>query len=168
MQIKSTDKIVNIGERFAYIDDASKKAIQQAAVAQYGDPWDKSIGDVITCLEGDFSCIGMDVNRPEEITAAQYGWVERFKDFKTELENVLTKLEVPGTPESKQAEKVCISYSFREAVLIFCRRYFELHNFADVLELQIGDYILAKKDVYNTAIFERKVAEIHERKMTKK
>ena len=113
--------------------------------------WDLKIGEFFRLCDGDFSCV-VDKENP---LLWQVLWSERFPKFVEEFANVVQRLTLEPTPEQKAAAVGCLPMEWQEGILVFARSYFGLHSFAAVEELTLGDYILAKKHDYNTALTER-------------
>lgn len=122
--------------------------------------WDLKIGEFFRLCDGDFAFM-MDKKNP---LLWQVLWAERFPQFVEEFANVVARLTLEPTPEQKAAAADCLPMEWQEGILIFSRSYFGLHSFAAVEELTIGDYILAKKHDYNTALAERNM---HKQQMQK-
>jgi hypothetical protein len=57
---------------------------------------------------------------------------------------------------------------WQEGMLVFVRAYFGLKSFGEAENVTIGDYLLAKKDEYNSTIFQRNMAKIQTQKIHKK
>lgn len=122
--------------------------------------WDLKIGEFFRLCDGDFSGI-MDKENP---LLWQVLWAERFPKFVEEFANVVQRLTLEPTQEQKAAASGCLPMEWQEGILIFARSYFGLHSFAAAEELTLGDYILAKKHDYNTALTDRNM---HKQQMQK-
>ena len=79
------------------------------------------------------------------MTALQYVWCLRFSEFVTQLTELLEKLVVPDTAESKQAQSGLVHLTFEESVYTFCQEYFHLQSFnaADTLTKENAEKWLA-------------------------
>ena len=53
------------------------------------------------------------------------------------------------------AASVCYPVEFGESLLLFSREYFQLHSFKEASNINLADLLIAKKDAYNKAAFER-------------
>lgn len=168
MQVTEKTKLSEMGAFLPYIEQSSIKELKNAAEGLYGSPWGLTLGEFFTCSEGDYSRIGIDFAHPEEITLIQYYWMMSFKEMCEALNSALTKMSVAPTPDAREASSACRKMTFRESVNVFCREYFGLTSFRAVDDLTLDDLLLAKKDAYNKAIFEKGMAEIQKRKMKKK
>lgn len=125
--------------------------------------WDLKIGVFFRLCDGDFSDV-MDKENPK---LWQVLWAERFPKFIEEFIDVTKRLTLEPTQEQKAAAAGCLPTEWQEGILIFARSYFGLHSFAAVEELTLGDYILAKKHDYNTALAERNMHKQQMQKMKK-
>lgn len=147
-----------------FVTDESRKMLMERA-AQIRDPYTLTLAEFFACADGDFGCIIKDVTNPSTGEAL---WLDVFKVFMTDLGNILKKLVIPQTPEQKQASANCLPVEWQEGMLVFVRAYFGLKSFTEAENVTIGDYLLAKKDEYNTTIFQRNLAKIQTQKLHKK
>lgn len=147
-----------------FVTDESRKVLMERA-AQIRDPYTLTLAEFFACADGDFECVIKDVANPSTGEAL---WLDVFKVFMTDLGNILKKLVIPQTPEQKQASANCLPVEWQEGMLVFVRAYFGLKSFTEAENVTIGDYLLAKKDEYNTTIFQRNLAKIQTQKIHKK
>lgn len=134
-----------------------------AAAEKVHPMWELKIGVFFRLCDGDFSDV-MDKEKPK---LWQVLWAERFPKFIEEFLDVTKRLTLEPTPEQKAAAASCLPMEWQEGILIFARSYFGLHSFAAVEELTLGDYILAKKHDYNTALADRNMHKQQMQKMKK-
>lgn len=81
--------------------------------------------------------------------------LQKFVDlFTKSLEN----LTVQPTPQEQKASNGCLKVTFAEGMLTFVHAYFGLHSFREAEQITLGDLLLAKKDAYNEAVFNRNLA----------
>lgn len=163
MLITEKTKISEIAPFIPYFEQSSIEELKRAAEGKYGSPWALTLGEFFTISEGDYSCIGVDFAHPDQITAIQYYWMKSFKDMANSLKAAIDRLTVPQTPNAKIASAGCRKMSFQESVKVFCREYFGLSSFKAVDDLTLDDFLLARKDSYNRAMFDKTMAEIRER-----
>lgn len=147
-----------------FVTDESRKALMQEA-AKIRDPYTLTLAEFFACCEGDFGCVVKDTKNP---TTGEGLWLETFRDFLNDFGKILERLVIPQTPEQKQASVNCLPVEWQEGMLVFVRSYFGLKSFSEAENVTIGDYILAKKDEYNTVIFQRNMAKIQTQKIHKK
>lgn len=164
MEININAKYSRYADILPFVTDESRKELI-AKVIEKRNPYTLTLADFFACVKGDFSCVVTDVDQP---TTADVLWVENFVTFIEEFAAVLKRLSIPQTAEQKQAQKNCLPVDWQEGMLVFARKYFGLHNFADAEKITIGDFLIAKKDDYNTAIFERNLHKIQTQKLKQK
>lgn len=158
---KPYDKYVDV---LPFLTDESRQKL--LAKAEERKPmYEMTLAEFFACCAGDFSCVIADEKHP---TTGELLWIERFKVFLEEIAKVLNALVMPLTPEQKKAAEACLPVEWQEGMLVFVRKYFGLRSFAEAERVTIADYLLAKKDEYNTAIFERTYREIEKQKMRRK
>lgn len=133
-----------------------------AAAEKVRPMWELKIGELFRLCEGDFSSI---IEKTPLLW--QILWVERFPKFFEEFVRVVQRLTLEPTPEQKAAATGSLPMEWQEGILIFARSYFGLHSFAAAEELTLGDYILAKKHDYNTALAERNMHKQQMQRMRK-
>lgn len=164
MRIKLKESAENIIYQWQYIGTEQRKQLYERAQdflrLHYGE---LNIGDFFDCLRCDFSVIGV-CSTWNNATQAQYIWAMGFADYMDDFGKMLQRLTPPATAEQKQAQGVCMRVGFEESVLVFCREYFGLKSFKEVETLTLNEYLIAKKDAYNKAVFERKLNEIYKLK----
>lgn len=161
MEINLSAKYGIYADILPFVTDESRKELLKK-VAEIRDPYTLTLAEFIACCAGDFSCVVQDAEHP---TTGEVLWCENFVAFVEELGKVFQRLVVPQTPEQKQAAKGCLSVEWQEGMLIFVRKYFGLHNFTQAEQITIGDFLIAKKDDYNTTIFNRNLHKIQTQKM---
>lgn len=167
MKISEKTRLAEIAEVMQFFTEDSVKTLKEQAEDLFGKCWNLTFADFFACAEKDFSCIGADVNHPEEMTALQYYWIERFKDFAEEFTNAVEQLSTPSTNEAKMAAKSCLPMTFQEGVIVSCREYFGLHSFDEVYGIKVSDFVIMRKDLYNKAVFEQAIQRINESKYKK-
>lgn len=148
--------------RFA-TDDSRK--VLRAKADELQPVYQLTLAQFFACSAGDFSCVVKDKDNP---TVGEVFWVEHFGDFLQDFAKVLERLSIKQTPEQKQASAGCLPVEWQEGMLVFVRRYFGLSSFADAERVTIADYLLAKKDEYNSIIFDRNLADIQKHKIKSK
>lgn len=147
-----------------FVTDASRKELMEQA-AKIRDPYTLTLSEFFSCCEGDFGCVISDI---ENLTTGDGLWLECFSDFLSNFEKILKRLLIPQTPEQKQASANCLPVEWKEGMLVFVRSYFGLKSFSEAENITLGDYLLAKKDDYNTRLFQSNLAKIQTQKIRKK
>ena len=128
-----------------FIDDEQDKRLKEKAEEIYGNCYNLTLDEFWGVVNGNYELLG-DTTNP---TVLQVYWIKRFEEFTGELEQLHKRIVIEPTPEQKQAGAGCIKFRPMEAMLLFCRTYFGLHNFGDAGKITIGEYVLAAKDDYN-------------------
>lgn len=146
--------------------DESRERVKAAVLQQYGRFEDIRLVDFIAFANGDFTPYGIDTNKPEEMTVAQYVWLSEFRKFVDLFNKINSGLSLPDTADTRKAKTGQKPMSFAEYLLVFCRDYFGFHTFDEAAEkLTVSDYLTAAKDRYNDAIFKRNMARIEQEKL---
>lgn len=138
--------------------------IKQAACKRYGDPWEMTIGEFVAVCGGDLARLG-DMRDP---TVLQVYWVHAFKDFGATLEKTLKRLQVPMDAQEQQAAESMQKMGMAEGMLVFARNYFGLHSFAEAEGVKMIDYVIAKRDTYNQAIYSKRLADLRAKNYKKR
>lgn len=170
MRVTDKTKYLDFAPFVDLVDESSEAELKKAAEARYGDMWTITIDQFGEYAAGDFSRIGVNtdtdfsfwqkvgivlhVYKPG-MTVLQYYYILRFGDFVGELVKTLDALKVPQDAREKKASERCRQMTFQESILVFVRNYFGLHSFADAGQLTLADFLIAKKDTYNKAVFEK-------------
>lgn len=164
-KIKFNKKAATLIHRWEYIDERQRRELYERAQAHIGKHYGElTIGEFFGCLKGDFSVVGAG-ERWQDVTQGQYIWAMGFADFLDGLSSTLSRLTSPMTPEQKAAQAACMRVGFEESVLVFVQQFFCLHSFREAERLTINEYLIAKKDRYNAAVFEKKLSEIQRLKL---
>ena len=147
-----------------FVTDDSRKVLMEQA-AKIRDPYTLTLAEFFACCDGDFGCVMKDT---KNMTTGEGLWLEYFCNFVTDFGKILERLVIQQTQEQKQASANCLPVEWQEGMLVFVRSYFGLKSFAEAENVTIGDYILAKKDEHNNAIFQRNMAKIQTQKIHRK
>lgn len=137
------------------LEDRAK--ITKAAIAdKFGDNgfYMLDIGTFLACVHGDFD--GLFSNGG--LSVFDIYRIKAFPDWLKEFTEALERLTLKPTAKQLQSQQGCEKVTFDESVFIFCRQYFGLHSFDDVLRLTVSDYLMAKKDDFNRQLIERNTA----------
>lgn len=164
MNIDFSKPYGNYVDVLPFVTNESRKALM-AEAAKIRDPYTLTLAEFFACCEGDFVCVMKDTENP---TTGEGLWLEIFRNFLNDFGKILERLVIPQTPEQKQASANCLPVEWQEGILVFVRAYFGLKSFAEAENVTIGDYLLAKKDEYNSTIFQRNIAKIQTQKIHKK
>lgn len=138
-----------------YILNSSREELTAASIEEMGDYYDIKIGDFIQLMH----LTEADIEQRFDTVFAVY-WLRGFKDFLEDFVKTVNNLTVKQTAKEAAASDVCYDVDFDEGMLVFTRSYFGLHSFKEAEEITIGEFIMAKKDAYNSTMFERKLSDI--------
>lgn len=113
-----------------------------------------TIGDLLRCMDGDFSPL----MKHDGTTVFDVYCIKDFSVFCDQFVKMVDSLTLKPTADDSKNARGTKKLTFAESLLIFCRRYFGLHSFADVERLTLADYVIAKKDDYNEQVINRNIA----------
>lgn len=143
-----------------HLTEASKKTLNARAVEQVLPMWQMTLGQLIAFNGGDFSSV---ISDEKKMTLAEFVWLSQYPNWIEEFSKVVGALNCPTTAEQRQAANACLPVEWKEGMLIFARRYFGLKSFDEAEGVKVCDFVLAKKDEYNAAMFERAMSEQRKR-----
>lgn len=147
--------------RWEYIKEEKRKVLTEKAQQHLGKHYGElRAGEFFACMRGDFSVVVDTTTSWAKVTQAQYIWCMGFAEYLTQFGDMLARLVPPMTAEQKAAAQSCLRVSFEESVLVFCQQFFGLHNLREAEYITINEYLIAKRDRYNAAIFEKKLGDI--------
>lgn len=138
-----------------------KREAERAYVSMY----ELTFVQFLKACNGDFVTILGDMRKP---TVLQVYWRKRFEDFKKEFGEMLKNTNVPPTADQQRASEGLPKPTFAENILVFVRQYFGLHSFQEAEQITLGNILIARRDAYNTAMFDRKLERIQIEKMNRK
>lgn len=168
MKIDPTRRYIEYLLLLENMDEESSKRLHDDAISVYGDPWSLALKDFFALSNNDLSYIGLDAAHAFNANVRQFMWKKAFDECAKMVAAIVKKYQVPMTNEAKQASEQCEKMNFIESTLIFVRNYFGLHSFAEAENVSLSDYIVAKKDHFNNAMFKYALGNIQRQKMTKK
>lgn len=168
MTIDPRDKYINHLILLANMDEESRKRLEADAELHYGSPWGLTLRDFFALSEGDLTYIGLAKEEQTQGSVRQYMWMQLFQELVTQVVEILKRLQVPQSDEAKRASEYCLKSSSKESSIVFARKYFGLKSFSEAEEVTISDFIVAKKDDFNAAMFQHVMHEIQRNKFKKK
>ena len=140
-------------EEEEFIDEDTEKSIIEASKEVYGDYYELTIENLIDYTrEGTDS---YDELMDPKITVFRVYWFKGLAEFLKTYLNLLKNFVVKETPKESMASKACYTVEFGESLLVFAREYFGLHSFKEAANITLSDLLIAKKDAYNKAVFEK-------------
>lgn len=101
---------------------------------------------------GDLSAI---VDAGKELTAFEYLTLEGLPEFVERYTTQLLAFVVPMSAEEKRAANACPKVGVIEGLLMFARDWFHLNYYRDAEQVTLAELLLAKKEAYSRAMFQR-------------
>lgn len=157
-EITEKTKYKDFVETEPFIDQETKESIIKASQNKYGDYYDLEIGDFLDFIDPNTERYKV-LDNPD-ISVFQVYWFIGFREFIDSFMKLIKNFTIKETPEELAASKNCYPTEFAESMLIFSRSYFGLHSFKEATHITLGDFILAKKDAYNSAVFQKTYSNI--------
>jgi hypothetical protein len=148
-----------------YVSEKSIQALYAGAEKQFGGMYDLEFGSFWECSNGNFEGVLGDMQEP---TVLQVYWMKRFEKFVEEFAEQLKGLTITPNADEQRASAGMLKVGWAEAMLIFLKDYFGLHNFKDAERITIGEILIAKRAAYNRDTFQRNLAAINKQKMRRK
>lgn len=90
-----------------------------------------------------------------DITVYDYYTIEGLHDFFEGFAKDLEKFAMKPDAKEQKAQNACYKVGVVESMLIFVRDYFGLRSFAEAERVTLADLLIARKDAYNKAAFEK-------------
>ena len=133
---------------------ASEASVKEARLAaektvKPGGFYETTIAELAAVIGGDYSLFG------DPDTATAYLASQRFAEVVGEFIRALERLEPPLSARAMAAQSGMMKMETVEGLLVFARSYFGLPSFRAAEGITLGEILLAKKDIYNKAVFER-------------
>lgn len=99
-----------------------------------------------------------------KMTAFDYFTRLAFIEFVDTFIKQTEQYKVPQDSKEQQAMAACVNVSGLEAMLVFARSYFQLASFEQAERITLGEFLIARRDAYNTAIYQRKYMQLNSKK----
>lgn len=96
-----------------------------------------------------------------------FTWIYGFPRFIEYFSNELKKFEAPVSEAAKIASGTLPKISITESIMIFLQDFFKRTSFAEVEDLTVNDYFLAKKAAGLREMFEYNLSQYYKRKTKK-
>lgn len=160
MKISSSTKYEEFARVEKYVRPSDKEAIKAAAERKYGAMADLAFGMYWSICNGDEKAVKSVLGEMKSPSVLQVYWLQRVREYTNEFTDTLKALQVPQTAHEMQASEGMKKSTFAESILVFVRAYFGLQSFRDAEQITLGEIIIAKKDAYNTAMFQRRLSKI--------
>ena len=162
MKIDEKTKWSEVENTYDYWTNETKEYVLQRVCEMHGltDFYEMKIGTFLNIANGNVE----ELNIKEDGTAFEMIFVIELKNFVQRVIEILNEFTLPQTFDEKSASKKCADLTFVESILIFVRSYFNLSSFEQAENLRICDLLIAKKDAYNNAVFQKEMIKIQTRK----
>lgn len=152
MKITSNTLYADFAQYEDVLTEESKADLLRAADQYYKPCHMLTLDEFWGLTAGNYELIGL--TSEEQATVFQYYWVQRFKSFVEEFAKSCERLSMKDK-DSDAISKGCVKIQPQENMLIFAREYFGLSSFVEAGKVTIGEYILARKDRYNTWLMKK-------------
>ena len=160
MRITSSTPYSQLQPYESILTAESVQELKAAAEAHFKSCYDLTIDEFFGVIGGNLSLLG-DMSRPSVL---QVYWTKRFADFCEEFTRACERMTIKD-PTQEHLHEGCLKIEPQEAMLIFTREYFGLRSFFEAGERTIGEYLTARKDRYNEAVFRRNSEAEQKRKL---
>lgn len=157
-EINETTLYVEFIKVESLIDEETKQNIIKSSQKIYGEYYDMTLDRLLSLLEPD--CEEYERLNDPLITVFEVYWFLGFKEFFDSFLKLLQNFSIKESPDELAASRNCYPVEFSESVLIFTRSYFNSPSFKEAAKITIGEFLMAKKDAYNKAVFERTYANL--------
>lgn len=154
MKVTSNTLYADFAQYEDVLTEESKADLLRAAEEYYKPCHMLTLDEFWGLTAGNYELIGVKGTDESKITVLQYYWVQRFKSFVEEFAKSCERLNMKDK-DSDAISKGCVKMQPQENMLIFAREYFGLKSFKDAGLITIGEYILARKDRYNTWLMKK-------------
>lgn len=90
-----------------------------------------------------------------EMTVFEFYTIAGLKDFFEGYARDLERFTMKPDTKEKKAQSACYKVGAVESMLVFAREYFGLHSFHEAERVTLADLLVARKDAYNKAAFQK-------------
>lgn len=140
------------------------KLVGQLKAEPFMDLWQLTIADLSCMFHGELPKRVADKMSKSMPTSIYVGRLRYFREFCETFTSSMEEFSIPPTAEGRQASVGLPTFNENEGLLVFARSYFGLKSFTDAEYVTLADVFLAKKDQYITAMYERRLNDIQQRK----
>lgn len=168
MRIDINTTLLEFSAIYSMIDDEQTNAIKKASIKHFvgSSFYELTIAQFTAMIDGDFSDFGI-FEISEIKTVFEHYFVIAFSAFVSDFCDAVDKLTVPQKIDEQRASKMCLPVTFAEGLYMFCRDFFNLPSFESVDKLKLADFILAKKQSYNSIVMQNELMKIQQSKIKK-
>lgn len=162
MKITNDTEWSEIEKDFALFSDESQQTLIQHSLSLHNvtDFYELTIAQLIRMSDGDLSEFEIkDNGKVFEVL-----FVRELSKFVEQYINILNSYTLPQSADEKAASAKCQTMTFGEGVLVFARSYFALHSFGEAERITLAELLLAKKDAYNSAVFQKEIIKLQSKR----
>ena len=170
MKITQKSKLVHFLPFIDLIENDSEKALKEQATKYFlpNGFWYISLGTFLNAINGNFDGLFGKEFKMEKATVFEYYLIVAFKDFVDEFTTVMNNLSLKPTIDEVQASKNLAKIDLSEGFLVYAMKTFGYKSSREAEECILIDFLMRKKDDFNTQLFQRNMASVQERKFAKK
>lgn len=170
MKITQKSKLVHFLPFIDLIEKDSEKALKEQATKYFlpNGFWYISLGAFLNAINGNFDGLFGKEFKMEKATVLEYYLIVAFKDFVDEFTAVMNNLSLKPTIDEVQASKNLAKIDLSEGFLVYAMKTFGYKSSREAEECILIDFLMRKKDDFNTQLFQRNMASVQERKFAKK
>ena len=170
MKITQKSKLVHFLPFIDLIENDSEKALKEQATKYFlpNGFWYISLGAFLNAINGNFDGLFGKEFKMEKATVLEYYLIAAFKDFVDEFTTALNNLCLKPTIDEVQASKNLAKIDLSEGFLVYAMKTFGYKSSREAEECILIDFLMRKKDDFNTQLFQRNMASVQERKFAKK
>ena len=162
MKITNDTEWSEVEKDFELFSDDSQQTLIQHSLSLHNvtDFYELTIAQLIRMSDGDLSEFEIkDNGKVFEVL-----FVRELSKFVEQYINILNSYTLPQSADEKAASSKCQTMTFGEGVLVFARSYFALHSFEEAERITLAELLLAKKDAYNSAVFQKEILKLQSKK----
>ena len=170
MKITQKSKLVHFLPFIDLIENDSEKALKEQATKYFlpNGFWYISLGAFLNAINGNFDGLFGKEFKMEKATVLEYYLIVAFIDFVDEFTTALNNLCLKPTIDEVQASKNLAKIDLSEGFLVYAMKTFGYKSSREAEECILIDFLMRKKDDFNTQLFQRNMASVQERKFAKK
>ena len=170
MKITHKSKLVHFLPFIDLIENDSEKALKEQATKYFlpNGFWYISFGAFLNAINGNFDGLFGKAFKMQKATVLEYYLIAAFKDFVDEFTAALNNLSLKPTIDEVQASKNLAKIDLSEGFLVYAMKTFGYKSSREAEECILIDFLMRKKDDFNTQLFQRNMASVQERKFAKK
>ena len=170
MKITHKSKLVHFLPFIDLIEKDSEKELKEQATKYFlpNGFWYISLGAFLNAINGNFDGLFGKEFKMEKATVFEYYLISAFRDFVDEFTTALNNLCLKPTIDEVQASKNLAKIDLSEGFLVYAMKTFGYKSSREAEECILIDFLMRKKDDFNTQLFQRNLAKIQERKFAKK